>query len=186
VWEPFVDGGDVDGGLVADGELVVAGGQGAVAFEPVDAALDGVPLFVDLAVEGGWPAPGPAPVFAVLDAVGLLGDSGRDTALTQVDTVRAGSVGLIAQDPVRAGAGSPGPRPGHRDLVQDGRELRAVATLASGDHDGQRLLPLLGGQMDLGGQATAGPAEPVIGGLIVDTAGRLGLQIPLFRAPAAC
>ena len=176
----------MDGGLVADGELVVAGGQGAVAFEPVDAALDGVPLFVDLAVEGGWPAPGPAPVFAVLDAVGLLGDSGRDTALTQVDTVRAGSVGLIAQDPVRAGAGSPGPRPGHRDLVQDGRELRAVATLASGDHDGQRLLPLLGGQMDLGGQATAGPAEPVIGGLIVDTAGRLGLQIPLFRAPAAC
>ena len=77
----------MDGGLVSDGELVVAGGQGAGAFEPVDAALDGVPLFAGLAVEGGWPATGPAPVFAVLDAVGLLGDRGRDTALTQVDTV---------------------------------------------------------------------------------------------------
>jgi hypothetical protein len=34
--EPFVDGRDVDGGLLADGEFVVAGGHGSVALEPVD------------------------------------------------------------------------------------------------------------------------------------------------------
>jgi hypothetical protein len=46
------DGGDVEGGLVADGELVVAGGDGTVAPEPVDPALHGVPLLVPLRVEG--------------------------------------------------------------------------------------------------------------------------------------
>jgi hypothetical protein len=56
VSEPLVDRGDVDGGLVADGEFVVPGGRGAVAFEPVDAALHGVALLVDLRVEGRWPA----------------------------------------------------------------------------------------------------------------------------------
>jgi hypothetical protein len=35
----LVDGGDGDGGLVADGEFVVAGGHGAVLFEQVDTAL---------------------------------------------------------------------------------------------------------------------------------------------------
>jgi hypothetical protein len=43
----------VEGGLVADGELVVPGGDGAVALEAVDAAFDGVPLLVPLGVEGG-------------------------------------------------------------------------------------------------------------------------------------
>jgi hypothetical protein len=42
----------VEGGLVADGELVVAGGDGTVALEPVDPALHGVPLLVPLRVEG--------------------------------------------------------------------------------------------------------------------------------------
>src|SRR3954466_9407699 len=45
--EPFVDRGDVDGGLVANGELVIAGSHGAVAFEPVDAALHRMTLLVD-------------------------------------------------------------------------------------------------------------------------------------------
>jgi hypothetical protein len=54
--EPSADGGDVEGGLVADGEFVVAGGDGAVALELVDAALDGVPLLVGLPVEDGWPS----------------------------------------------------------------------------------------------------------------------------------
>src|SRR5229473_646484 len=54
--EPFADAGDVEGCLVADGELVVAGGDGAVALEPADAALDGVALLVLLFAEGGGPA----------------------------------------------------------------------------------------------------------------------------------
>lgn len=38
----MVDGGDGEGGFVAHGEFVVAGGHGAVLFELVDAALHGV------------------------------------------------------------------------------------------------------------------------------------------------
>jgi len=37
--EPFVDHGDVDGGFVADGELVVSGRHGTVALEAVDTAF---------------------------------------------------------------------------------------------------------------------------------------------------
>ena len=44
-------------------------------------------------------------------------------------------------------------------------------------------LPLLTGQVDLGGQPTAGPAQPMVSRL---GTGWLHLQIPLFRAPAAC
>jgi hypothetical protein len=39
------------GGFVADGELVIPGGDRTVLFEQVDAAFHGVPLFVDLRVE---------------------------------------------------------------------------------------------------------------------------------------
>jgi hypothetical protein len=45
-WEPLVDHGDADGGFIADGELVVAGGDGPVALEPADAAFDSVTLLV--------------------------------------------------------------------------------------------------------------------------------------------
>ena len=48
---------------------------------------------------------------------------------------------------------------------------------------GGRHLPLFTRQMDLGGQPAAGPPQPVISRL---PTGRLHLQIPLFRAPAAC
>jgi hypothetical protein len=43
--EPFVDRSDVDGGFVADGQLVVPGGDGTVALEPADAAFSRVALF---------------------------------------------------------------------------------------------------------------------------------------------
>jgi hypothetical protein len=52
----LVDGGDGQGGLVADGALVVTGGHGAELFELVDAALHGVALAVGDRVEGWWSA----------------------------------------------------------------------------------------------------------------------------------
>ena len=46
----------MDACFVADGEFVEAGGEGAVAFEPVDAALDGVAgVVVDGSKAGGRP-----------------------------------------------------------------------------------------------------------------------------------
>jgi hypothetical protein len=108
-WEPLVDGGDVDDGFVADGELVVAGGDSPVALEPADAALDCVTLLVELWVKGRRAASGAAPVLAVADLVSRFGDSGADAATPQVGAVGAGAVGLIAQDAVRAVRGRPGP-----------------------------------------------------------------------------
>jgi hypothetical protein len=77
--------------------------------------------------------------------------------------------------------GCPPGRPGDPDAPEHGLDLRAVPALARGDHDRQRFLPLLARQVDLGGQAAAGPAQAVIGGLVIHAAGRLGLQIPFFR-----
>jgi hypothetical protein len=112
--KPFVDHGDVDGGFVAGGEFVVAGGHGAVAFEAVDAALHGVALLVDAGVEARWSAAlGPflAPVGVL---VGLAGDGGLDPASAQVAAVRPRGVRLIGQHPVRPGARATPPRRGTR------------------------------------------------------------------------
>ncbi|MEV4582368.1 hypothetical protein AB0K16_55055 [Nonomuraea jabiensis] len=51
----FADRGDQDRGFVADGEFIVPGSDSAVAFEPVDAALDGMAPLVHLGAEGGGP-----------------------------------------------------------------------------------------------------------------------------------
>jgi hypothetical protein len=48
----------VHGGFVAQGELVVAGGERPVLFEQVDAAFDGVALPVGVFVEGWWASTG--------------------------------------------------------------------------------------------------------------------------------
>ena len=157
-----------------------------MAFEPVDTAFDSVTLLVDLAVEGGWAAAGPALVLAVADLVGFLRDGAGDAPPAQVAAVGAGAVGLIPQGPVRAGAGPARAGPGNGDTVQYRLELRAVTALARGDQDRQRFLALLTAQVDLGGQSAARAAQAVIAGLGIDAAGRLGLQIPLLRAPAAC
>jgi len=61
----------------------------SVAFEPVDAALDGVPLFADLAIEGGWTAALTAPHLTVSDAVTLLEDGAINAASAQVGPVGA-------------------------------------------------------------------------------------------------
>jgi hypothetical protein len=45
----------VDGGVVADGQLVVSGGDGTVALEPADAAF--VALLIQVRVECWRPAP---------------------------------------------------------------------------------------------------------------------------------
>jgi len=86
-----VDGGELEGGFVADGELVESRSDGAVAFAPVDAALDGVtPPVVDRAELRRPAAPG-APVLAVTDLVGLGRDRAPDAASAQVGAVGAGA-----------------------------------------------------------------------------------------------
>jgi len=80
----------------------------------------------------------------------------------------------------------PGPWPartgaGDADFVQDRLELRGVAALSGGEHNRHGLLPLLDGQVELGGQATARAAKAMVVRLDGDAAGRLGLQVPFSR-----
>lgn len=69
---------------------------------------------------------------------------------------------------------------GHAYAFEHRGELRRVAALARRDQDGQRLLALLAGQVDLRGQPAPGPAEGVIGRLGGQAAKRflLGLAVP--------
>ncbi len=176
----------MDGGFVADGQLVEAGGHGAVALEPVDAALHGMTLLINVRVEGRWPASLGSLRSSVGVLVGLARDGRGDATSPQVGPVGFRRVRLVGQDPIRADPRAAGGQAGDADGGQDRDELRTVAALSGGQHDGEGFLALLAAQVQLRGQPTAGPAQRMVGRLDADTAGWFGLQIPLFLAPAAC
>src|SRR5205814_8070228 len=148
--------------------------------------LDGVPLLVGPGVEGGRAAAGAAFVLAVTDLVCVLRNGAPDPAPPQVGPVGGRAVSLVTQHPGRPGPGPAAAWAGAADAPPHGLELRAVATLPRSDQDRQRFLALLAGQVHLGCQPAAGAAQAMIARLGVHPAGRLSLQIPLFRAPAAC
>lgn len=81
------DRGDLYGGFVAHGEFVVSRCDGALLFEQVDAALDGVALLVELGGERGWAATGPSLRRSVCLLVALDRDGRPDATATQVVTV---------------------------------------------------------------------------------------------------
>jgi hypothetical protein len=141
---------------------------------------------VDLGVERGWPATAAAFVLAVAYLVGRFGDRAGDATLAQVGPVSAGRVGLVTQYPIRCSTRSARSNPRDTDPLEHGRELRTVTSLPRGHHQRQRLLALFGGEVGLGGEPTSRPTQPMIGRLDIDSTRRFGLQIPLFRAPAAC
>jgi hypothetical protein len=157
-----------------------------VPFEAIDAALNRVPGLVVLGIELGWSAAMGATLLAVVGLVGLVRDGAADTAPAQVGTVLPGRVRLVAADPIGSSPRPTGTKAGDANLPQDGLELRGVTSLSSSDHYGHGLLPLLNGQVQFGGQAAARASEAVVVRLDRDAAGRLDLQGPFFRAPAAC
>jgi hypothetical protein len=173
--QPLADRSDEHGRLESDGELVEAAGDGSVALEAIDPA----PL-VALAVERRRPAARAATALAVADLVGRLGNGAGDTASAQVVPIGPGGIGLVASHPIRSGARAAGPVAGHAYGFEHRGELRRVAALGRRDQDGQRLLALLAGQVDLRGQPAPGPAESVIGRLGGQAARRflLGLAVP--------
>jgi hypothetical protein len=72
--EPLADSSDADGGKVADCDFVVSGRNGSVSFESVDAALHGVTLLADLALEGWRPATGRTTPEPMADLIAGLAD----------------------------------------------------------------------------------------------------------------
>jgi hypothetical protein len=113
----------VDGGGVADGELVVPGGEAAVVFEVVEAALDGVPVLVGLGVEGRWPSAVGAAAGAVGGLVGGDRDGRSDVVPGEPGPVRAGGVGLVGQDPLGPPPGLPAVGSGDADAVEHADHL---------------------------------------------------------------
>jgi hypothetical protein len=145
-----------------------------------------VAFLVVLFVEDGWPTASGAELFAVANLVGLLRDGAPDPAPAQVGAVRARAVGFVGTNSGRCGARSSATGARDADTFEDRLELRTVVPVPGSDQQRQRLLPLLGREVDLRGQAASGPSEAVIVRLGVDPAWRLALQIPFLRAPAAC
>src|SRR5688500_3284493 len=172
--QPLIDGGNEDGRLVADGELVIPRGDRAVPFEAIDAALDRVALAVVDHVELRRTSTAGAALLAVGDLVALLGNRALDFASPRVGGVRTGALRLVRADLVRLRARTPWPEPGHPDAAEHGLKLRGVAALSGRDDHGQHLLGLLNGQVQLGGQSAARPPETVVVGFPEDAAGRLG------------
>jgi hypothetical protein len=116
----------VEDGFVADGEFVVSGGDGAVAFESVDSAFDGVPGSVVVRAEPGRAAAEAAAVLAVVLLVCWFGDGAGDAASAQVGAVGLGAVGLVGPDLVGSCAVTACADARDVDAVQDGPELGRV------------------------------------------------------------
>lgn len=184
--KPLIDGSNQHCRLVPHSQLVVPRGHRAVAFQPVDPALHRVAVLVVLLVEVRGPAASGAELGAVAYLVGLLRDGAVDPASAQVGAVRARAVGFVGTNPGGFGTRTSGTGAWDADAFEDGLEVRAVVPVPGGDQQRQRPLSLLGREVDLRGQAASRASEAVVGGLGVDTAGRLALQIPFLRAPAAC
>lgn len=127
----------MDGGGDADGELVVAGGESSMVFKVAEAAFDCMAALVGVGVEGWWPPAAGAASGAVTGLVCRDRDGGGDLVSALPGTVRAGGIGLVGQDPLRALSGSSASGSGDVDAVQDSDHLGAVTVLPGGDQEGQ-------------------------------------------------
>lgn len=157
----------MEAGEVALGSLVIAGGDAPPGLQPVDQALDGVPVLVELGVVTDRPTAPAALLLSVGGLVDLLRDDGLDAASAQVGAVASGRVGLVPGDRVGPGAGA-ADRPADPDLPQYGDELRAVGGLPLGQDERQRAAPALACDMDLAGLPAPGASEQ--GGLQAELA----------------
>ncbi|RPF25579.1 hypothetical protein EDD96_7103 [Streptomyces sp. Ag109_G2-6] len=104
---------------------------------------------------GGWPPAWPSRRrFRTL--VVQLGVRCFDSAFAQVD---AAGVRLVAAGPVRAGAGTPGPCPGHVQGLHEGEEHRAVPAPGERGQPDQGPAAVIRQQVDLAGQPAPGASE---------------------------
>lgn len=104
--QPELQAGDGDQGLVVAGEFVVAGGQGFVVLELVEAALDDVAAPVGGSVELAAALAAPD---AAVDLVDPLRNRGLDAAPAQVGADLRGRVALVSDDLLGRVLGRPGP-----------------------------------------------------------------------------
>jgi hypothetical protein len=149
--------------VVADGQLVVAGGDGPVVLEPSDGPLDHVALPVAHQIDLGWTAPPWSPPDAGGLLVGPLGDGVGDPPLAQQPA--AGTVAVAAVgDQMRRALTRP-TRPawaGDSDGVQQCAELGALVALAGGDQHAERPPAAITGEMELGREPASATAQCLV------------------------
>ncbi|PPK63914.1 hypothetical protein CLV40_12334 [Actinokineospora auranticolor] len=167
--------------------LVVAGGDGPVLCEQVDAAFHGVVLLVCLGVERGRAPTGGAFVLAVGGLVAGLGDRGPDAPSAQAGPVRERGAGLDREHPTGPGPGTAAAGTGHPDALDHSSELRAVTAAPGGEQQRQRRAPLLTRQVRRAGPPATRPAQRMTVRFAPTCRGVewLDPQSPLFLAPGA-
>lgn len=148
--------------MIADGQLVVAGGDGPVLLEPSDGPLDHVALAVAHRIHDRRPAtPGASPGPSLL-LVGTLGDGVGDPPLTEQPSASGVTVAAISNQVRGALARPPPPWPRNPDSVQQRPKLGALMTLTGGYQHGQRPPAPIGGQVDLGGQPAVAASQCLV------------------------
>ncbi|GLY75065.1 hypothetical protein Airi01_033320 [Actinoallomurus iriomotensis] len=179
--EPQDEAGDGHHSPIMSGELFVAGGESAEAFEVVEAAFDDVAAPVDLLVEA---AATPSTPRAGGELVAAFGDRVRDPAPTQIGADLVGGIALVGDEVQRPGARPAGTPTADPDRLDDLDQARAVVDVAARDEERQRQTASVAGQVDLGGQPAPGSSERPAG-LMILLPVRPG-RVPFLRAPAAC
>src|SRR5260370_38241692 len=114
---PDHDAGQEKTGLVALAELVGAGGDAAPLLELADAALDGIPVFIDFGLVADRSATRGAFALAVGRLVGFLRDDRLDPAQAQIRPVLPGGVRLVRHHCARSAPGRAAPPVSHPELV---------------------------------------------------------------------
>ena len=150
--------------MVADGQLVVPGGDGAVLFEPGDRPLDDVALPVAHEIHPGRPAAPRSAAGSSLLLVGPLGDGVGDPAPAQHPPAGGVAVAAVGHQVLGPFAGpTRAARARHPDGVQQRFQLCALMLLAGGDQHPQRSAAAVAGQVDLGGQPAAAVSQCLLG-----------------------
>ena len=105
----------------------------------------------------------------------LRRDDRLDPALAQVGAVDSGGVGLVSHRGAGPGTGPPQTPASDGDGIRQRDEPRAVAVLARAEDPADRAAAPVRGQVDLGAQPAAGPAQRL--------PARPGRQALVIRAP---
>lgn len=157
--EPDDEGCEGDRAEVDVGAFLVAGGDGAKAFQAVDCAFDGVALLVSLAVEASGTAASGTAILAVSLLVEAFGDGVPDSASSQVTTVLPRGVCLVRQDMVGPGPGPADSETGHGDLLKHSLELGPVTVVSGCQDEGEWPASPVGHKVDFGGESAAGTSQ---------------------------
>jgi len=154
--------------VVAEGELLDAGGQAAVPFEPPDGPFDHVASSVEGSIEARAPA---APVGALRELVAALRYDQLHVMAARPGADRPRAVALIAEEMAWAAP----PTDVHR-LEQAG-DLRALVDLTGGQTERRDDPVRIAREVKLRPPAATGSSQSVVS--------RFSSGTPFFRAPAA-